>query len=517
MRKQSSAFSEPRNELGRQQALIRNNANNRQSFSIDKFYERVKILGEGSLGSVELVKKKGSDRQYALKSIITELVSEEFLQELRNEVEVLRDLDHPNIVKLYETYEDGRNLYLVMQSCTGGDLHSRLPYSEFDAANIIASISSAIAYMHKKNIIHRDLKFENVVFSNDGPDAVVKVIDFGLSKVYTSENRYMFDVCGTLYTMSPQVIRGVYTNCADMWAIGVIAYMLLSNKKPFYHRQREVVMEKIINVDYNFRGKGWQNISDDAKDFVARCLVAQPKGRMTAVQACDSKWLNNMKQLEGKSKMSQEEFAATIKENFEAYAGACQLKKLALTIVAHKSNSNEILMLLNAFKEIDKDHDGEISKQDFIELMSGFDYTREEIDSMFSSLDVYAGGFIQYTEFIASSIEAVGKVEETRLREAFDRLDVDSSGYITRENLRDVLGKDYSDEVAEKYIREVDIDEDGQIGFDEFLKIFRSDKEQNIKAQTRTLGARSSQHILGVAAAKFDMMPELKGTLGEGY
>lgn len=125
MRKQSSAFSEPRNELGRQQALIRNNANNRQSFSIDKFYERVKILGEGSLGSVELVKKKGSDRQYALKSIITELVSEEFLQELRNEVEVLRDLDHPNIVKLYETYEDGRNLYLVMQSCTGGDLHSR--------------------------------------------------------------------------------------------------------------------------------------------------------------------------------------------------------------------------------------------------------------------------------------------------------------------------------------------------------------------------------------------------------
>lgn len=277
------------------------------------------------------------------------------------------------------------------------------------------------------------VKFENVVFSNDGPDAVVKVIDFGLSKVYTSENRYMFDVCGTLYTMSPQVIRGVYTNCADMWAIGVIAYMLLSNKKPFYHRQREVVMEKIINVDYNFRGKGWQNISDDAKDFVARCLVAQPKGRMTAVQACDSKWLNNMKQLEGKSKMSQEEFAATIKENFEAYAGACQLKKLALTIVAHKSNSNEILMLLNAFKEIDKDHDGEISKQDFIELMSGFDYTREEIDSMFSSLDVYAGGFIQYTEFIASSIEAVGKVEETRLREAFDRLDVDSSGYITRE------------------------------------------------------------------------------------
>lgn len=83
--------------------------------------------------------------------------------------------------------------------------------------------------------------------------------------------------------------------------------------------------------------------------------------------------------------------------------------------------------------------------------------------------------------------------------------------------MRDVLGKDYSDEVAEKYIREVDIDEDGQIGFDEFLKIFRSDKEQNIKAQTRTLGARSSQHILGVAAAKFDMMPELKGTLGEGY
>jgi len=514
-KKNSSAFSDERSELGRQQALIRNQSTDvRTSTSVYDCYETVKVLGEGSLGNVELVQHKGSGRFYALKSIITELISESFLMELRNEVEVLRGLDHPNIVKLYETYEEGKNMYLVMQSCTGGDLYSRLPYSEFDAAKIISSISSAVAYMHKRNIIHRDLKFENVVFTNDGPDAVVKVIDFGLSKIYTQENRYMFDICGTLYTMSPQVIRGVYTNAADVWAIGVMAYMLLSNKKPFYHRNRDTVIQKIINVDYNFNGKGWKNVSDEAKDFVAHCLIAQPKMRMTAVQACDSTWLTNMKQLEGKSRMSQEEFISTVKENLEAYAGACELKKIALTIVAHKSNSNEILMLLNAFKEIDKDHDGEISKQDFIELMSGFDYTREEIDSMFSKLDVYAEGVIQYTEFIAASLEAVGKVEETRLREAFDRLDVDNSGFITKDNLRDVLGKDYSDELAEKYISEVDNDNDGMIGFDEFLQVFRDEKEQSIKKQK--VDARNSRQIFDMAAIQFDSVPELADTLREG-
>lgn len=204
---------------------------------IEDHYEVLEILGEGSMGKVSCVRKKkdaigGSAyhvkkkgwfgqritvpnnhmlrkeasehsmrKQYALKSIILSRVSDEFLEELRNEVAILQSLDHPNIVKAFEVYETKVNIYVVLQHCSGGDLYRRVPYSEKQSAKIVGKLLSAIAYMHAHNVTHRDIKFENIMFESRDPDAEIKLIDFGLSKVYSQEKQFMTAGVGTIYTM----------------------------------------------------------------------------------------------------------------------------------------------------------------------------------------------------------------------------------------------------------------------------------------------------------------------------
>lgn len=126
---------------------------------------------------------------------------------------------------------------MVIELCTGGDLYARNPYTEVQAADITKQILSAINYMHMRNVIHRDVKFENLCYLSSNPnDWTVKLIDFGLAQIY--RNRMMTSRVGTLYTMSPETIQGVYNSKADLWSVGVVAFQLLSGTKPFWGKSR---------------------------------------------------------------------------------------------------------------------------------------------------------------------------------------------------------------------------------------------------------------------------------------
>ena len=162
------------------------------------------------------------DHIFAMKSILLDQVYKpEIVEELRNEIAILRNLDHPNIVRALEVFEFRGKISIIMEVCSGGDLYVRDPYTESEAARIITSILSAVSYMHSQAVVHRDLKFENVLFVNTSPLSEVKLIDFGLSKVYHTENADgMTDMVGTVYTMAPEVLRGSHTEKADMWSIG---------------------------------------------------------------------------------------------------------------------------------------------------------------------------------------------------------------------------------------------------------------------------------------------------------
>jgi len=463
-----------------------------------KKYEIIKIIGEGSMGSVSKARvrsnqvggsayknsggclslfcprkskhnvledeRRSVEMMYALKTIILSRVSPEFIEELRNEIGILKSLDHPNIVKAFEVFENkNQKIYIVMELCSGGDLYRRLPYSEKEAAKISGKLLSAIAYMHDNDVVHRDLKFENIMFENNTPEAEIKVIDFGLSRKFLPEERTrtMTEGVGTIYTMAPQVLQGVYTSKADLWSCGVISFMLLSSQKPFYDKRRKKLIDKIMRAHFQFRGVLWEQVSSEAKDFVSKLLVLDPKERMSATQALNHAWLGKTFKLS--DRRPTEDLMRDVHVHLVAYKNSSDLKKLALNVIAHKSSTDEIKNLRQVFDQYDENNDGSITFSEFKEVLAKeTTLPEQEVRDIFESIDVNNNGHIMYTEFLAATLEARGNIEEERIAEAFDRIDSDDSGYISRENLKEILGPEYNNDQIDKIIGEADTNHDGK-------------------------------------------------------
>ncbi len=321
-------------------------------------------------------KRSALEHEYAMKSIhLSRVTDDTFVQELKNEIAILKKLDHPHIVRPLETYHFKNQIFIVMEHCSGGDLYSRDPYTEEEAARIISSILSAVSYLHANNVAHRDLKYENILFVNNAPKAEIKLIDFGLSKVYGMNGtgpgfegqgtpQLLTEGVGTIYTMAPEVLKGSYTKQADVWSVGVIAYMLLSSQMPFYGRKRQHIVEQILGGKYDFRGRRWRKIAEPAKDFVRDLLVVDPDERLDAERASSCVWLN--KRYSATLRGPEESEILKAKDSMTRYAGYTKLKKMALMVIAHRSTCEEIGILRKVFqKYAAKDEGGCISYPQF--------------------------------------------------------------------------------------------------------------------------------------------------------
>uniref|UniRef100_A0A7S1ZH63 Calmodulin n=1 Tax=Trieres chinensis TaxID=1514140 RepID=A0A7S1ZH63_TRICV len=429
-------------------------------------------IHEASLAS--FMDDEHCNTNYALKTIHLDCITDPcYVEELKNEIEVLKQLDHPNIVRAIETFDYSDQLFMVLELCSGGDLYARDPYTEDDAGRIVCSILSAVEYMHSKNITHRDLKYENIMFTSKDPDADVKIIDFGLSKKYGPGDSHIHHGVGTFYTMAPEVISGYYTNKADVWSVGVLAFMLLSSQMPFYANKKENVIRKILLGRYRMKSKTWKNISPSAKEFVKEMLQVDSKKRPSARAALQHPWLNRVHQ---ERSNASREILEDVQAAMHRYAGYSTLKKLTLMVVSHKSTSGEIGFLHNVFRSFDSQQEGHITFPDFKEGLNNCGYNEEELVEMFLGADLDGTGVLNYTEFLASTIEAQGTISEQRLADAFDRLDSDDSGYISKENLREFLGhlpKNYIDKV----VNEADLTRDDMISYKDFLAMWNCGKE----------------------------------------
>eukprot|EP00591_Stephanopyxis_turris_P016572 CAMPEP_0195541570 /NCGR_PEP_ID=MMETSP0794_2-20130614/51156_1 /TAXON_ID=515487 /ORGANISM="Stephanopyxis turris, Strain CCMP 815" /LENGTH=360 /DNA_ID=CAMNT_0040675673 /DNA_START=571 /DNA_END=1650 /DNA_ORIENTATION=- len=360
--------------------------------------------------------------------------------------------------------------------------------------------------MHRCGITHRDIKFENILFENESKDAEVKIVDFGLSKKYfglkKGPGEFMDEGVGTVYSMSPEVLQGRYTNQADLWSVGVIAFMLLSSQMPFYGKKREHVFQRILHGIYEFQGHRWYAVSEEAKDFVCGLLQVDTNVRMTACEALQHPWLNpDARQIDPSSNaetanayemtlmdrdchgqkkgLRQPSWAAIeVHDSMEEFCRYKRLKKLALMIIAYKSTSEEIGFLRKSFDKYNTTHDGTITFEQFKMAMSGFAHSEEKLRDMFDSIDLDASGMIHYTEFIAATLEARGAIVEERIAEAFDRLDSDDTGYISKKNLHDIIGDGgfmrqvVTDKDIQEIIDEVDLDHDSKISYDDFLSLW---------------------------------------------
>jgi calcium-dependent protein kinase len=309
-------------------------------------YTVVDTLGEGAFGKVYKVRNKKDKELYALKVIDTSDEEEEW--SLQNEVNVLRALDHPNVVKIYEVYEYNNSLAIALELCSGGDLYKRQPYTELQAKLIVAQTVEAIAYLHSRSVIHRDLKMENVLFENETPDSHIKVVDFGLSR---KSRRRILGRAGTSYTMSPEAFRGESDKRSDMWSIGVMTFIILSGEMPFVGESLDTMKKKIFVGRYSFDSPAWKGVSHQAKEFVRHLLKVEPGHRLTAEQALQHPWLRQF--TKDQASRLTPSLVARICANVEEFSSASEFHKLALQAIAKRSNSEEIIQLRDAFLAMD--------------------------------------------------------------------------------------------------------------------------------------------------------------------
>jgi len=262
--------------------------------TIKEEYDFGEELGRGGFSVVVRATRKDTKEIYAVK-IIEKNQSEEELQLLQREIDILKKLHHQNIIALKEVYDEKETIYLVMELVQGGELFdqivSRGTYSESDAANIVRQILDAVAYMHDNGIAHRDLKPENLLCSGD-ENNTIKVTDFGLSKDFSTAS--LRTSCGTPDYVAPEVLKGQpYDNSVDIWSIGVITYILLCGFPPFYGNTDQQIFEKILRVEYDFPSPDWDNISPEAKQFIKCILVPEPSKRPSALAALELDWIKN--------------------------------------------------------------------------------------------------------------------------------------------------------------------------------------------------------------------------------
>ncbi|KAK9453049.1 calmodulin-binding protein kinase [Dipodascopsis uninucleata] len=262
-------------------------------------YQTGAILGKGSYSVVKEAFHIESGQKFAVKVISKRLMSgREKL--IRNEILSLKKVSagHRNILTLVDFFETTNNLYLVTDIACGGELFDRIinkgSYYESDAAALIRSIVSAVGYLHKHGIVHRDLKPENLLFRTADDNDDLLIADFGLARIIDEEKLSILNTsCGTPGYMAPEMVKKTgHGKPVDIWAIGVITYLVLCGYAPFDRETNAEEMQAILNAEVEFEPEEyWTHISDSAKDFICQCLVADPEKRMTAEQLINHPFL----------------------------------------------------------------------------------------------------------------------------------------------------------------------------------------------------------------------------------
>lgn len=440
------------------------------------------VLGTGTYGSVIKATTKDGNQPRAIKIIPKGKVKD--AERFKSEIQILSQLDHPNIIKLYETFEDNRHVYLVTELCKGGELFDRIikkgHFTESEARNTFIQIMHAIFYCHSNGICHRDLKPENFLLLDEKPDSALKVIDFGLSKTFNDAKGTkapkiaMTTRAGTPYYISPEVLAGNYDESCDIWSAGVILYILLCGYPPFYGNTDAQILESVKKGYFDFNSPEWKDVTEGAKDLIKK-MLCKPDKRLTAEQVLKHPWM--VLKVDKKDEKP-------LKLNYQMlrnFRNAEKLKKVALTFIASQMSEIEISELANLFHKLDKNGDGVLT---FEEMQAGLselgDKAAKEIQAVIDSIDTDKSGTINYTEFIAATMERSVYLKEEKLWSAFRLFDKDGNGKISATELRDVLGADDNFRNDLKYyeqmIKEADLNGDGEIDYSEFIKMMSSNR-----------------------------------------
>jgi len=439
---------------------------------IRDFYtiDNTELLGTGVNGSVRVCIHLKTDIKYAYKILNKKHIKKEKLDQLREEIQIMSQLDHPNILRLHEYFENNDAIYLVMERCLGGELLDRLHeqkghhYSEIVACKYINTMVRAINYCHSHKIVHRDLKLENFLFESKSIDSELKLIDFGLSQHF-EPNVLLHKSVGTPYYVSPEVLAGNYDAKCDVWSIGVIAYMLLSGTPPFYGKDDNETLQSVKIGKWKFHESLFKPISNHAKDFIRCCLTRNPLKRMSSSQLLEHPWFNLLTVPQPEKSISLDVISRL--RGFEKRSG---FVKLCMEVLAYTLHAEQISELRKEFIKFDIKQSGEITYEDFKNILIATTKLNEkDLNMIINNIDIGHTGVIHYHEFIAATLSR-RMITDDNARVAFEKISKHRE-YITADDIKDLMGVDANTEDIELMLEEASLPRNAKISFDEFKAI----------------------------------------------
>eukprot|EP01084_Bolivina_argentea_P109213 195185_1 len=475
-------------------------------------FKKLKQLGEpGQFGITYRCEEKKSSKRFAVKLLnknrfyrIPHNYRPRYLRAMHDEIDILSTLSHPNIIKLDSVYEDKSTLYIVMEECKGGELFQRIvekgQYTEHDAAVVVKQILSALQYMHQENnIVHCDLKPDNILFLNKNDDSSVKIIDFGMSKVLP-RLQYLTHLCGTPYYTAPEVIKDKkYNHACDVWSVGVILYVMLYGYPPFYvdpekygKHERKAIYEKIKrgfiarvrSTERHGFGPWFPDhipVSQEVRHLISKLLEFRVRNRYTAHEALQHPWIikegkgDKAKQDGNESKMDSEQ-AKTLIQSLAKFSNTCQFKLVVVKLFRQqfqKMRPKHFNQLEQLFTSMDADGDGVISYQEFENALSNvkdINIEKKYIQQIFEN--VSKSGGIKFADLLNALVHDYLVACDERLYAAFRELDDDDDGKITTQQLKEKL-QEYDPlgewDRAIEIINQQTLEANGVIDYEEFL------------------------------------------------
>ncbi|CAK7329824.1 unnamed protein product [Dovyalis caffra] len=449
-------------------------------------------VGRGHFGytcSAKLKKGERKGQQVAVKIIPkSKMTTAIAVEDVRREVRILRDLTgHNNLVHFYDAFEDLDNVYIVMELCEGGELLDRIlsrggKYSEDDAKAVMVQILNVVAFCHLQGVVHRDLKPENFLYTSKEENSQLKVIDFGLSDFARPDER-LNDIVGSAYYVAPEVLHRSYSTEADVWSIGVIAYILLCGSRPFWARTESGIFRAVLKADPSFDEAPWPALSLEAKDFVKRLLNKDPRKRITAAQALSHPWIRDYNDV-------KVPLDILIFKHMKAYMRSSSLRKAALRALSKTLNVDELFYLKEQFALLEPNKSSSITLENLrMALTKNATNAMKDsrIPDFLASLNPLQYRRMDFEEFCAAALnvhqlEALDQWKQLA-RSAYELFEKDGNRAIVIEELASELGLGPSipvHAVLNDWIRHTD----GKLSFHGFVKLLHGTSNRTIaKAQ----------------------------------
>mmetsp|Transcript_47160 Transcript_47160/g.85143 ORF Transcript_47160/g.85143 Transcript_47160/m.85143 type:complete len:611 (+) Transcript_47160:142-1974(+) len=487
-------------------------------YSLDKL-----ALGEGGYGKVFIAKDEKTGRLVAVKKVTKIASDKKRTEAFYTEIEIMKELDHPNICRLLEVFEHGRHIFFVMEFCEGGEVFDRIletgSVSEAITADIIKQVAAALRYAHGRKIAHRDIKPENIVFcTKDRSDLRVKLIDWGLGISFGGS--VMRTAVGSFTYAAPEVISSrnvtAYTQACDIWSLGVVAYVMLCGKPPFWGTEHQHLAHARAGRFPMSGGPIWPSISDEAKDFIRSTLKGNASERPTIDEVASHPWLTKM------DFEHNTEAQAEVMLNMRKFSNTGVFTALCISSVARQLDHRHLKDIHKVFREMDINGDGYLSID---EIKDGFKKIHGEdseeykaVEASFRGLDLDGSGIVDYTEFCAAGMGAHVTMQEDAIWAAFKAFDMDNTGKIEAREMKLILEnadvkKAWSETVCAKvssqFLEKFDKDGDGSINFDEWMLVMRQCWNESLEGEDSELSKAMEKPGMSSSSWVYDMLHQV--------